>query len=263
MLVGHAQHFLAGDEETIVGGCGDGGTDERRHAVEDVLAVVQYEQQTTFGDHRQDGLRGVPAVADLHAERSCHGRRHERVVGKGREFDPADAAWKLGAPRSGDGLREARLADPARAGDGDRPVGREQGLDAGHVVVATVERAARVRQIRRRPKFPRYAGGGFRRSCRCRAASRCTPVARTRRFALDGQREAVTPPGHRRDRLVPEQFAQRDDLHLEVVLLDHEARPHDIQQLVLRDRPVPALDECEQGVERPAAELDRLVVDRQ
>ena len=149
VLVGHSQHFLAGDKEANVGGLGNCGIDECRDALEDLLAVVQDEQQTSFGDHRKDGLRGATAVADLHAERMRHGRRHERVVGNGRELDPADAAGKLVARGSGDSLREACLADPARAGDGDRPVRREQGLDAEHVVVATVERTVLFRHIRR------------------------------------------------------------------------------------------------------------------
>ena len=62
---------------------------------------------------------------------------------------------------------------------------------------------------------------------------------------------------------MPEQLAQGADLDLKVVLFDNKPRPNHIQKFVLRDRAVPALYECEQRVERPAAELERLVVHRQ
>ena len=47
------------------------------------------------------------------------------------------------------------------------------------------------------------------------------------------QREAIAAAGDRRDRLRAEQLAQRADLHLQVVLLDHHVRPDQVEQLVL------------------------------
>jgi hypothetical protein len=51
------------------------------------------------------------------------------------------------------------------------------------------------------------------------------------------------------------------DLDLEVVFLDDYARPRDLQQLVLRDELLRALDERKQHIERPAAERRRGAVD--
>ena len=47
----------------------------------------------------------------------------------------------------------------------------------------------------------------------------------------------------------PEQLAQRADLHLQVVLLDHHARPHQVEQLGLGDEPVAPLDQRQQHIE--------------
>ena len=60
--------------------------------------------------------------------------------------------------------------------------------------------------------------------------------------------------------MVTEHLAQRDDLHLQVVLLDDEAGPHDVKELVLGHRSIASFDERQQGVEGAAAELHRHVV---
>jgi hypothetical protein len=48
---------------------------------------------------------------------------------------------------------------------------------------------------------------------------------------------------------------KRADLHLQVVLLDDEARPGSIEQLVLADQTCASLDQSEQHVERARAKL--------
>jgi hypothetical protein len=76
---------------------------------------------------------------------------------------------------------------------------------------------------------------------------------------LDRQREAIAATRYRGDGGRPEHLAQRDDLHLQVVLLDHEVRPYALHQLALGYRAIVAVDQRQQHVERAAAELDRRV----
>ncbi len=58
-------------------------------------------------------------------------------------------------------------------------------------------------------------------------------------------------------------LAQRRDLHLEVVLLDDQARPDAIEELVLGDDAVAAVDQREQHVEGAGAEHGGAAVDQQ
>ena len=75
--------------------------------------------------------------------------------------------------------------------------------------------------------------------------------------------EAIAAPGNGRDRVGTEQLPQRRDLHLEVVLLDHEPRPDQVEELALGDDAVASLDQGEQQVEGARAERGRLAGDRQ
>ena len=84
-----------------------------------------------------------------------------------------------------------------------------------------------------------------------------------RRLGEQARGEAVAAAGDGRDRVGTEQLAQRRDLHLEVVLLDDEPRPDQVEQLALGDDAVAALEQREQQVERARAERRRLAGDRQ
>jgi predicted nucleic acid-binding Zn-ribbon protein len=88
----------------------------------------------------------------------------------------------------------------------------------------------------------------------CRGCCGCG----SRTFGLQRQREAVAAAGDRGDGAVAEQLAQREHLHLQVVLFHHERGPHEVHQLVFRHHPIVALHEGHQHVERAAAELDRV-----
>ena len=83
------------------------------------------------------------------------------------------------------------------------------------------------------------------------------------RRAVERGGEPVPAPGDRRDGLRAEQLAQRADLHLQVVLLDHQPRPDRLEQLVLGDEPLAPLDQREQQVERARAQRRRLLVDQE
>ena len=92
------------------------------------------------------------------------------------------------------------------------------------------------------------------------AARRCLddePCARERGGEL------IAAPGDGGDRLRAEQPAQRADLHLQVVFLDHQAGPDQIQQLRLGHDPVAPLGQCQKQVERARSQAHRLAVVQQ
>ena len=71
-------------------------------------------------------------------------------------------------------------------------------------------------------------------------------------IAFEHRSELVAAPGDRRDHVGAEQLAQRRDLHLQVVLLDHQVRPHHFEQLVLAHHPVAPLDQRQPARRTPA-----------
>src|SRR5215831_14224034 len=60
-----------------------------------------------------------------------------------------------------------------------------------------------------------------------------------------------------------EQLAQAADLRRDVVLLDHNAGPDEIEQLVLRDQPITTLCQREQQVEGACAQRDIRAINSQ
>ncbi len=72
---------------------------------------------------------------------------------------------------------------------------------------------------------------------------------------VDSHREAITTPRNGGDRLRPEQLAQRNHVHEEVVFLDNEPWPHQIHQLALGDHPIAPLHQRKQHIERARADL--------
>ena len=83
------------------------------------------------------------------------------------------------------------------------------------------------------------------------------------RLAFDARREAVAAAGHGADQIATEHLAQGVHLHRDVALLDHEARPDTIEQLVLADQLAGPLGQDHQQVEGPCAERRRPAIDQQ
>jgi hypothetical protein len=98
----------------------------------------------------------------------------------------------------------------------------------------------------------RFGIGALARSGRC-------GVGRHRTLAR--HREAIAPAGNGGDRLRPEQLTQGRDLHLKVVLLDDEARPRQVKQLLLGDQPARAFGERHEHVERACTDRNRHATD--
>ena len=107
-------------------------------------------------------LRGRLVAGELHAERVGHGRRHERAVAQCGQLDPPDAIGKVGGRFDGDirrhRLRDARLADAARADDRHDDVLAQQRLDRRQILRAAVKRRQLRGQIRVRARRCRRRG---------------------------------------------------------------------------------------------------------
>ena len=80
---------------------------------------------------------------------------------------------------------------------------------------------------------------------------------------LARRRQAVAVAGQRGDRARAEQLAQVADLRGDVVLFHDQARPDQVEQLLLGDEPLVALGQHEQQVEGAAAESHRLAAHAQ
>ena len=82
-------------------------------------------------------------------------------------------------------------------------------------------------------------------------------------IAVERGGEPVTPSGNRGDRLRSQQLAQGADLHLHVVLLDHQPRPHQVEQFGLGDEPVAPLDQRQQHIEGARTNARGATLDQQ
>ena len=58
-------------------------------------------------------------------------------------------------------------------------------------------------------------------------------------------------------------LAQGRDLHLQVVLLDHEAGPHRGEELVLGEEAIEVVDQRDEDIEGPCAQGDRNAIGEQ
>ena len=90
------------------------------------------------------------------------------------------------------------------------------------------------------------------------AASR-TGVGRRASFLVEGK--LITPARHREDGIRAQELAQVHHVNLQVVFLDDQAWPHDVEQFLLRDHAVAPLNERMEQVESATAEFRWTPVD--
>ena len=144
------------------------------------------------------------------------------------------------------GFGEPGLADPRRADDRDEAVLADALAECVDVVLPAEQLSI--------PAVGAAASAPLARRGRC-GLGRCRTLAR--------HREAIAPAGNGGDRLRPEQLAQGGDLHLQVVLFDDEARPREVEQLLLGDQLAGAFGERHEHVERACADRDRSAADNE
>lgn len=59
----------------------------------------------------------------------------------------------------------------------------------------------------------------------------------------------------------PSSSAQRHDMNVHVVFFNDQSGPHDFQQLLLRNHPITAINQCQQQIEDPRPHARSLSVD--
>lgn len=114
-----------------------------------MLEVVQHEQRRGLAEGRHEHrLRRVAGgLRESHGEHD--GAGHPPWIGKTGQGDEPDAIGELGDQVSGNVERQSRLADPARAGQGEEAKFRPAEKVTGdrRLPLATDERRDRVRQL--------------------------------------------------------------------------------------------------------------------
>ncbi len=240
LLGSDAQRHLARRDHPHLRGARQQCMHGRNHPQRHGIGVVQRHHHLQRRHRRSQRLLRVRR-AKGHPERRGHRRQHVGVVRQRREVDPAGVAPLVVGQPLQQVAHEQRLADAAGPSDGDEPATAQQGRKLGKVDVAADQPCQRCRQGRpRRRQVP--AGAPPR---------------------LHRQGESVAAPGDRGDRVRPDHPPQRPDLHLEVVGLDHEARPDPIEQLVARQRALGLDGQHRKQVEGAAAQPGRRTVDQQ
>ena len=146
--------------------------------------------------------------------------------------------------------REQGLADTAGTDEGDQRLRIGQAAERRKIVVAPDQRLQVLGQVAAQRGGARWHGWGRR-------------VGDGGRGVIQQLGKAVPATGNGDDGAVPEQLAQRPDVHFEVVLGHHHVGPDAVQQFVLADHAVALLDQGEQQVEGARAELDGRVIGQQ
>ena len=84
-------------------------------------------------------------------------------------------------------------------------------------------------------------------------------------IVADLTRELIAAPGHRPDEMAigAQNLSEHGDLGSQVVFLDDPVRPHAAHELVLADDRAASVDEGNQRIERPTAQLDRSAIGQQ
>ncbi len=208
-----------------------------------MLAIVEHEQEPPASDELLQRLADRPAGLFPDPERRGDRIGNEARIGHRREVHEPDTVGVRVQHLGGEPQRQARLADPADAGERHQPVVRKHRAQIDEVALAPDERRDLSGQVVLRD---------------VRAGDGCGRGG-LRRF----EREAVTVAGYGGDGVLPQQFAQRGHLDLQVVLLDDQSGPDQVEQLVLGDQTIAPLDQRQQEVECARAERRRLLVDQE
>jgi hypothetical protein len=144
-LAPHAQRRAAGDQDDQAGAGGD-EVGDRLGGAEQVLEVVEHQQQPQRGEVLGEQALGVGALDGRAADRARDGGDHLGRVGQRCQRHDRRAVGERRVELGGHGRRQPRLADPARAGQGDQaPVGGgEQAVSAAQLLVAAEQPGRRV-----------------------------------------------------------------------------------------------------------------------
>jgi hypothetical protein len=211
---------------------------ERAHLFsrwQQMLEVVEHQQRAPVAKLLQ--------LADARGERDR--RTDERRLLNRRQGDEDDSPADIGDQPGSDLQCQPRLAAPARPRQRDETRAASQhAAQLAQLSLATDELRALLGQAVRD------------RGRRCRGS-------RYRVVRVEHRGEPIPSPRNRCHRLRPQHLAQRRDLHLEVVFLNDQTRPDQIEQFVLADVPMAPFDQRHQYIESASAQLGGHPADEQ
>lgn len=241
-----AQRHLAGDEHLDVRCAVEHGLHHAGHLIDEMLCVVECHEQRQRSEAR-DQTRQRIARRGLQAECPRDGADQQRRVRQTRQIDPGNAVFEALPVLMQPLHRDACLAHAAGPGDRDEAVGLDEAAQRSQVVGTADQRRQRQR------KAALHIGHR-------RRLQRDDLLRAHVALPLDRTREAVAAARNGGNGARPEHLAQGRDLHVQVGFLDHQTRPHHIEQFVLADDAVAPLHQRHQQIEGPRADDDRLLV---
>ena len=138
-LAGDPQPLAAGGQHAHVRARAQQCVDERRAAVDQVLAVVEHQQQARVADLGRERPDGIALGAQLHADRGGGLADHERRVPDRAQLHQAGAAIEAGLAPRGQLERQPRLSAAPWAGEREQMRVAEPALELGQLAPAADE----------------------------------------------------------------------------------------------------------------------------
>ena len=235
----HARGLTTGRQHFEPLGATEQSHDQRCARTHDMLAIVEHEQHLLFCDVLVQRLDDRTAALLGQPQRPRNGRWQTLGVCHRREVDEPGAIGERRQKARREFNRSARLPAAACSGQRHQPVGSNDLFVFIEIGFTTDEAGQRAGQIV--------------------AVDISRHLGRRRHLC----REAVPPPRHRLDDPVAENPAERGNLNLEIVLLDDQSGPREVEQLVLAHQPLAPFDQRNEHIERPAAQCGRPPLDQQ
>jgi hypothetical protein len=97
-----------------------------RHRIDNVLAVIEYQQKMLSADGSRDGIGGNRFSTDLQVKNTGHRGRHEVGIGQRGQFDKPPAVLKVGEKAAGDLEGEGGFPNAARSRQGNNAPGGDK-----------------------------------------------------------------------------------------------------------------------------------------
>ncbi len=245
-LTGHRQRFTAGGDDRHLRGFAQHAAHQRRHRLDEVLAVVEQQQAVAGVEHLHDGVvdRAAPSKADV--DGGGDGRRGGLLVDDAHQFHHVHAIRVARRRPAGELEAEGGLAHPTGTHEGDQAMLGQCVDQQGQQRLTTDQRL----DGRLEP-----GDGGPRRSRARHGAShgldrRDELIA----LAVDGADDRLSAA------VVVDRPAYGFDARGERRLADEPVTPDLVEQLLLAHDRAPTFDQVGQHVEGPGLELDLVTV---
>ena len=232
------QDFAAGHENRGVWTHAYEALGQVGRRIDDVLAIVEYQQKMSRANIASDGLRGHLA-AELQPERAGHRGQHEIGIGQRRQVDKPTTVVESGDQAARGLDRKRCFPDASWACQRHDPISGDKVLQMSYGRRATDQAAGEHGKVVRRGFADQ--GGIDASGRRARVPGRPTPQ----------QTIASTGGRFQHGSIRPKRFADRGYMNLECIFADHGAWPDAAHNVFLGDqfigRPNQKLDDFERA----------------